>query len=84
MSNPLMKSKRNNHRLYGGVKGRRPDLKNLRREEAVERTEGWQSLSIQDQLAALNRRLGVGVGAKKQRARLLKLSLAAQASSATA
>lgn len=43
-----------------------------RRIEAVARQEEWEKLSPQQQLAELDRRLGKGVGAKKQRARLAK------------
>jgi hypothetical protein len=44
-----------------------------RKAKAVARTEFWQRLSPQQQLAALDRRLGEGVGAVKQRARLAAL-----------
>ena len=43
-----------------------------RREEAQERQEGRDSLSPAAQIAVLDRRLGVGCGAKKERARLQK------------
>lgn len=38
--------------------------------EAAERDAAWRALSLTDQLAALDKRLGVGVGAVKQRAKL--------------
>jgi hypothetical protein len=41
-----------------------------RRLRAEEMTEGWRSLTFEEQLAALDRRLGKDVGAKKQRARI--------------
>jgi len=41
-----------------------------KRAEAVERNESWAELSPKQQLADLDRRLGKGEGAKKQRARL--------------
>lgn len=44
--------------------------KKEKREEAIERDTAWRSLSVKDQLSALDKRLGVGVGAQKQRARL--------------
>lgn len=37
-----------------------------------ERAEAWASLSAQEQLAVLDRRLGRGVGAGRQRARLAR------------
>lgn len=43
-----------------------------RRIEAVARQEEWANLSPAEQLAELDRRLGKGVGAKKQRARIAK------------
>lgn len=65
-----LSGKRKNHRKYPGVRGVRPDLKKIRQEESQERLKGWQSLSYQDQLSALDRRLGKDMGAKKQRTRL--------------
>lgn len=41
-----------------------------RQNAAQERKARWESLPPQEQLADLNRRLGEGVGAAKQRARL--------------
>ena len=43
-----------------------------RREEAKERQEGRDTLSAAAQIGVLDRRLGVGCGAKKERARLQK------------
>lgn len=43
-----------------------------RRADSVERTAAWQKLSPAEQMAALDRRLGVGVGAVKQRAALMR------------
>lgn len=40
------------------------------RKEAAERLEAWQAKSPAEQLKALDERLGEGVGAAKQRARL--------------
>ncbi len=48
----------------------RPDLNELKQKEAIERTEAWQKLSPEQQLEALDRRLGAGSGAERQRARL--------------
>lgn len=52
---------------------RRNDLKELRRKEALERQQRWESLTPAQQLEELDKRLGKGVGAKKQRARLERL-----------
>lgn len=41
-----------------------------KRAEAAERDAAWRALSLTDRLAALDKRLGVGVGAVKQRAKL--------------
>lgn len=41
--------------------------KNLRIEEGIERNAEWRALSTAEQLASLDRRLGKGVGAKRQR-----------------
>ena len=39
----------------------------IRREEVIERQEHWSNLTPQEQLVELNKRLGNGVGAVKQR-----------------
>ena len=39
----------------------------IRREAAIERQEHWSSLTPQEQLVELDRRLGKGVGAVRQR-----------------
>ena len=44
--------------------------KEERKREAITRNEAWKQLSLQDQLEDLDRRLGKGIGAKKQRARI--------------
>lgn len=51
----------------------RVDLKGQRRTEALARNEKWNSLTPEEQLAELDMRLGKGVGALKQRARIEKL-----------
>lgn len=38
--------------------------------EAVERQEFWDNLSLKEKIASLDCRLGVGIGATKQRARI--------------
>lgn len=47
--------------------------KKVLREQTAKRLEEWRSLSPVEQLQALDNRLGAGVGATKQRARLSKL-----------
>ena len=43
---------------------------NDKQKEAIERNETWVKLTYEQQLADLDRRLGKGIGAKKQRARI--------------
>ena len=43
---------------------------NDKQKEAIERNESWAKLTYEQQLADLDRRLGKGIGAKKQRARI--------------
>jgi hypothetical protein len=43
---------------------------NDKQKEAIERNEVWAQLTPEQQLADLDRRLGKGIGAKKQRARI--------------
>ena len=42
-----------------------------KQKEAIERNEAWAQLTPEQQLIELNKRLGEGVGAKKQRAKIL-------------
>jgi len=56
-------------RFTGG--GPRPDHRKIQQEEGTERLKHWTGLSPQAQLDALDSRLGKGVGAAKQRARIL-------------
>jgi hypothetical protein len=67
----LAKTKKlnNDRRFTGG--GPRPDHTKANREEADERAKFWNKLSTKEKLNELDRRLGVNVGAKKQRARLM-------------
>lgn len=55
-------------RFSGG--GPRPDNNEIKQNEANERNAAWSKLSPKEQLEALDRRLGKGIGAQKQRARL--------------
>ena len=43
---------------------------NDKQKEAIERNETWAKLTYEQQLADLDRRLGKGIGAKKQRTRI--------------
>ena len=43
---------------------------NDKQKEAIERNNFWASLTPQQQLESLDTRLGKGVGAKKQRAKI--------------
>jgi hypothetical protein len=70
---PLV-SKRGKHirqRRNPGCNGRRPDNKKHKREEAIERQAFFAGLSTEQKIALLDSRLGVGLGAKKQRAKLV-------------
>jgi hypothetical protein len=72
----LGSGKQNKARRHVGG-GARPDNTVAKRAEATERNEAWASMSAQKQLAELDRRLGKGVGARKQRARLARAARAA-------
>lgn len=67
--------KDNSKRRYPGVGGRRHNPVNakVKADEAKERLEAWTKLGPKGQLAALDARLGKGVGAQAQRARLQNL-----------
>ena len=41
-----------------------------KQKEAIERNEAWAQLTPEQQITDLDRRLGKGIGAKKQRARI--------------
>ena len=43
---------------------------NTKQQEAIERNEYWAQLTPEQQLNSLDERLGKGIGAKKQRARI--------------
>jgi hypothetical protein len=59
-----------NRKINGSNNRFRSILKEQRRTEAAYRTANWQKLSPQEQLVQLDARLGEGIGAKKQRARI--------------
>ncbi len=69
--------KKNNFRRFKGG-GPRPDHNDYKKSEAKERDEAWRKLTPAEQLVALDRRLGAGKGATKQRARILAQVVAAQ------
>lgn len=54
------------------MSNKRLDKQGVRRIEAEGRAEVWNGLTPAQQLATLDRRLGKGLGAKKQRARIAK------------
>lgn len=60
----------NNKRRHPDGSSPRPDLSKLKRQEAVERQTFYDTLSVSQKISELDRKLGVGLGAKKQRARL--------------
>jgi hypothetical protein len=61
---------RSNNRKHPGKHGARPDLYEDRVRETAERAKERSERSPQQQVALLDHRLGVGVGAKKERGRL--------------
>ena len=46
------------------------NTKQIKQTEAAVRNEAWAKLTPEQQLASLDERLGKGIGAKKQRARI--------------
>ena len=46
------------------------NTKQIKETEAIVRNEAWAKLTYEQQLADLDKRLGKGIGAKKQRARI--------------
>ena len=46
------------------------NTKQIKESEAIVRNEAWAKLTPEQQIADLDRRLGKGIGAKKQRARI--------------
>lgn len=49
---------------------KRPDRSESRKQNADASNQTWRAMSPKDQLAELDKRLGRGMGAAKQRARL--------------
>ena len=56
-----------------GIKGRRPDKKDQRRDVAQENKEKYDKLTPIQKLAKLDHDLGEGIGAKRQRQKLQDL-----------
>lgn len=75
MSVGTIKGHRNNHRRFPGIKGRRPDRKASRIQLAIENSDRWNGLTTSEKLADLDRRLGKGQGATRERERLMKALL---------
>jgi hypothetical protein len=65
-------AKMNNERKFPGVggAGSRPDNVKHKVAEAAERQEAYDKLSVKEKIEKLDQQFGVGVGAKKQRAKL--------------
>ncbi len=57
-------------RVFPGVRGPAPQNKAHKRSEAAERLDVWRAMTPEQQLAALDKRLGVDKGAVSQRARI--------------
>jgi hypothetical protein len=72
MSSLFGSGKKTNNRKFPGVKGKRPDLAKFRKDDAKERQEAYSALSVEEKVARLDRKLGVGLGAKKQREKLAR------------
>lgn len=63
-------AKSNNTRRYPNGFGKRPDLTSLKKEDAKERQDHYDTLTVEQKIEKLDAKLGKGVGAKKQRAQL--------------
>ena len=50
----------------------RADRRSERQKEAVVRNAAWEALSLKEKVEQLNIRLGPGVGAKRQRTKLVE------------
>lgn len=68
-----MPKKLNNNRKHPEGTSPRPDLSKVKRDEAKERQEYYDKLTTEQKLAAIDTKFGVGVGSKKQRARLASM-----------
>jgi hypothetical protein len=73
--NTRANSKDNSRRKFHGGKVTQFSNPDCRRTEAEERQKAWAGLTPVQQLKELDKRLGVGKGAARQRARLLKMKV---------
>ena len=69
MQAPKLPGKSNRSRKYTGH-GPRADRNEAHRADAAEMNAAWRAKSPAEQIAELDRRLGAGQGARKQRARI--------------
>ena len=67
----MLGSKKTNRRKFPKARGRRPDFAELRQTEAKARQEKYSALSNDQKLELLDTKFGKGLGAKKQRAKLM-------------
>lgn len=67
-----MAAKLNNRRVYPDANHQPNHKAKFRMDEAKERQEAYDKLSIEEKVAKLDAKLGAGAGAVKQRARLAK------------
>mgnify|MGYP001594663661 CR=1 FL=1 len=67
------RGKKQNKRKFPGIRGPRPDMKEFRKKTADDNVTAWRKLSPVEQISELDKRLGKGVGASKQRARIKSL-----------
>jgi hypothetical protein len=65
----MLNKKQNTARRFTGGQPR-PDNRKRRQEEAAERNAAWAGLSAKQKITSLDKRLGKGIGAKRQRAKL--------------
>ena len=65
-----MPRRQNNKRKFPNGTGRRPDLTRIKREEAIERQEVYDKLSVVQKIERLDRMFGKDNGAKRERTRL--------------
>lgn len=75
--------KSDNNRKYPGEHGPRPDHNEWKRKQALEQQATWRKLTPTQQLAELDKRLGRGEGAQKQRTRILSRMTPVEAFAAT-
>src|SRR5579863_1074584 len=74
----IMPQKLNNDRKYPGANHQPCHLAKLRKDDSIERQKEYDKMTIQQKIEKLDTKLGTGVGAVKQRARLAAALLARQ------